>query len=277
MKKRIPTFLAGALAATLVFSLGLSALAASGQVSFGGANIAIFGQQQVDAGEHFSTANGAQAPSSITYTDEKGGGTVYLPLRLLGQLLDADVTWDGKTQTADFGGTKGSGFAVVGEGEHQTVIGSGTDNPAAAPVSAPVLGTKNGLFTEVAPTKEHGSATLTYLDGAKIQSSTGFLHQRFSFYDARLDYVEITVTNHGEPVAFRVTRPSIIGQDSTGEAFTPVRLEKGGSMTRAFAVDGVDNALLRWLELNVDTIGAPAEGSVTNITVSVIAYWKDSK
>ena len=77
MKKRIPSFLAGAATALALAVLATSALAASGQVSFNFANVALNGETKIAAGSTVTVANGQQVPSSILYTDAVGGKTGY--------------------------------------------------------------------------------------------------------------------------------------------------------------------------------------------------------
>lgn len=88
-------FLSGALCATLVFSLALSALAISGNVSFNLSAIKFDGQVISEAGDGYTLSNGCVAPASITYTDEQGGGTTYLPVRRIGELAGVTIDWDG--------------------------------------------------------------------------------------------------------------------------------------------------------------------------------------
>lgn len=88
-------FLSGVLCATLVFSLALSALAISGNVSFNLSAIKFDGQVISEAGDGYTLSNGCVAPASITYTDEKGGGTTYLPVRRIGELTGVTIDWDG--------------------------------------------------------------------------------------------------------------------------------------------------------------------------------------
>lgn len=88
-------FLSGVLCATLVFSLAISALAISGNVSFNLSAIKFDGQVISKAGEGYTLSNGCVAPASITYTDEKGGGTTYLPVRRIGELAGVTIDWDG--------------------------------------------------------------------------------------------------------------------------------------------------------------------------------------
>ena len=93
MKKH--SFLAGMFTAALIGSLGFTALAATGTVSFNASALKMNGQQISAAGENYTLANGQSVPASITYTDEKGGGTTYLPVRRVSELMGIEVGWDG--------------------------------------------------------------------------------------------------------------------------------------------------------------------------------------
>ena len=95
--KRIPTFLAGMLTAAVIGGLGVGALAASGAVTFNASNLVFNGQQISAKGEGYTLDNGCQAPTSITYTDEAGGGTTYLPVRRIAELLGIEIGWDNAT------------------------------------------------------------------------------------------------------------------------------------------------------------------------------------
>lgn len=103
--KRIPTFVAGMLTAAVIGGLGVGALAASGAVTFNASNLMFNGQQISAKGEGYTLDNGCQAPASITYTDEKDGGTTYLPVRRISELLDVEIGWDGATGSVTVGKT----------------------------------------------------------------------------------------------------------------------------------------------------------------------------
>lgn len=94
MKKHFPPFVAGMLTMAIVGSVGASALAASGQVSFNLSPIQFNGKTISAAGEDYALDNGQKVPASITYTDEQGGGTTYLPARRIAELMDVDIGYD---------------------------------------------------------------------------------------------------------------------------------------------------------------------------------------
>lgn len=47
----------------------------NGQVAYGEAGVALFGKEQVPAGAAWTTEDGAQIPTVLTYTDENGRTT----------------------------------------------------------------------------------------------------------------------------------------------------------------------------------------------------------
>lgn len=102
MKKlNLRSFFAGLLTATLLFAVITTALAASGSVTYNGINLTVGGKAILSKGEYLELASGEKVPSSILYVDQAGGGTTYLPMRYLAELLGMSVTWDQATGTAD--------------------------------------------------------------------------------------------------------------------------------------------------------------------------------
>ena len=103
MKKRFPSFLAGAATALALTALTASALAASGQVSFNFAGVALDGETKITAGSDITAPNGQRVPGSILYTDETGGKTNYLPIRTISELLGVEVGYDSASRTVLLG------------------------------------------------------------------------------------------------------------------------------------------------------------------------------
>lgn len=103
MKKRFPSFLAGAAAALALTALATSALAASGQVQFNFAGVALNGERKITAGSDITAPNGRQVPGSILYVDEAGGKTNYLPIRTISELLGVEVGYDSASRTVLLG------------------------------------------------------------------------------------------------------------------------------------------------------------------------------
>ncbi len=107
--KRLGSFLSGAAAALAVVALGTSVLAATGNLTFNPSHIVVDGETAFSAGDDMTAENGQQVPVSIYYTDAAGGGTHYLSLRAICELLGVEVSYDADTQTV-----------YVGEGEITT-------------------------------------------------------------------------------------------------------------------------------------------------------------
>lgn len=103
MKKRITSFMAGVLTAVLAAALSVTALAASGQVTFNFANIVLDGETKFAAGTTVTAANGQQVPASILYTDGAGGKTNYLPIRAISELLGVEIGYDSVSGTVYLG------------------------------------------------------------------------------------------------------------------------------------------------------------------------------
>ena len=97
----LKSYFAGILTATLFFAIITTALAASGSVTYNGINLSMNGKTIFSAGEYLELGSGEKVPSSILYVDQAGGGTTYLPMRYLAELLELSVTWDQVTGTAD--------------------------------------------------------------------------------------------------------------------------------------------------------------------------------
>lgn len=103
MKKQLPGFLCGCLTTVTALALGTTVLAASGQVTFNFANVALDGETKITAGSTITAPNGQQVPGSILYTDAAGGKTNYLPIRAISELLDVEVGYDSATKTVLLG------------------------------------------------------------------------------------------------------------------------------------------------------------------------------
>ena len=103
MKKRLPSFLAGAATALTLTVLTATALATSGQVSFNFAGVALDGETKITAGSDITAPNGQRVPGSILYVDEAGGKTNYLPVRAISELLGVEVGYDSATRTVLLG------------------------------------------------------------------------------------------------------------------------------------------------------------------------------
>lgn len=145
MKKRIAPFLAGFLTALLCFSLGLTALAATGAVDFNAVGVRFNGTTISQAGESYTLPSGVQAPSVITYTDEQGGGTTYLPARRVAELMGVEIGWDAPSGCVTIGGTPAAAAATPAPQPAATPAPTPAPTPTPEPqVSVTVYITKTG-------------------------------------------------------------------------------------------------------------------------------------
>lgn len=110
MKERTKGFLSGVLSTVIVLSLATGVYAASGgSVSFNSVNFKVNGVQVASKGDEMTLWNGESVPTSIFYTDAKGGGTTYLPVAKIAQLLGVKTGWDNDTQSVLIGEQKPEG------------------------------------------------------------------------------------------------------------------------------------------------------------------------
>ncbi|MGE4353583.1 MAG: immunoglobulin-like domain-containing protein [Oscillospiraceae bacterium] len=98
MKKHILSFFAGVIGTVLTLTLCVTALATNGSLDIGSAGIVFGGSPVVVSGESITAENGAEVPAVVTYTDEKGGMTNYLPIRKTAELFGTDIAWDSENQ-----------------------------------------------------------------------------------------------------------------------------------------------------------------------------------
>lgn len=267
MKRKLPAILTGATAGILAAGLLTTALAAYGSVKFDAVTISVFGEkegQTIASGDSFTGENGAQIPSSITYVDEKNGGTVFVSLRKMAQLLDAPIFWDEETQTVYFAG-RPSGKPDVDTGLSEL--------PPSGAVETPELGVTAGPFREIAPVEDAVKGSrIPLLAPALFQSSSDFSNQRYDIFEPYGRYVEITVTNHGSPVEMYVCRPyyTTVGIDS--DPFSTVLVGTGETVTRAFLMEQGAPYPTNILRLDVQKASHDSLRDALDITVSVEQY-----
>ena len=60
----------------------------NGQVAYGEAGVALFGKEQVPAGTTWTTEDGAQVPTVLTYTDENGEDHCFVSAETTAEVLD---------------------------------------------------------------------------------------------------------------------------------------------------------------------------------------------
>lgn len=267
MKRRIPSFGAGLIVGVLALGLATTVWAAFGSVSYSAVDIQFWRgneSQTIASGDTYTGENGVQVPASITYIDENNGGTTFISLRKVAELLDAPIHWDGESETIYFGTSPIDGDVITE---------TGTDTVTVQPLpTAPVLDVKAGPFTEVAPLGAEKGIETPLLQEASFSSRTGFINQRYEIFEPYGRYVEITVTNHGDPVEMRVCRPYYTASDLSSDAFTTVRIESGQSLTRAFLMDEGTAFPENYLRLDVDNVTHGPDAPAVDITVSVSQF-----
>lgn len=267
MKRRISSFGAGLVVGVLALGLATTVWAAFGSVSYSAVDIQFWSGDEahtIASGDTYTGENGAQVPASITYIDENNGGTTFVSLRKVAELLDAPIHWDGESEKIYFGTS-----SINGDVTTET----DTDTPSAQPLpTAPVLDVKAGPFTEVAPLGAEKGIETPLLQEASFSSRTGFINQRYEIFEPYGRYVEITVTNHGDPVEMRVCRPYFTANDLSADAFTTVRIESGQTMTRAFLMDEGAAFPENYLRLDVDNVTHGQDAPVVELTISVSQF-----
>lgn len=250
MKRRLPTFLTGALTGALAVGLVTSALAASGAVRLGAPEIQFWGApdaQTISHGETYEAENGAQVPAAVTYVDERGGGTTYVSLRKVAELLDAPLFWDEEESRIL--------FAALPADMNQVSTEVGVDTPQNETYpTEPTLGVTAGGFTEVAPLVEKTGRETRLLEETQFSSKTGFVKQSYQIFEPYGCYVEFTVTNHGEPVTMAVSRPYHNFNGTPVEKFTTIQLGTGETVTRAFRMEPGTPYPTNYLRLDVDNL-----------------------
>lgn len=229
--KKYSQFLAGMLAMLLLAAGVVSAAAASGKVSFNQVGVMVMGEEAVKAGQTYAAANGRQIPSSITYTDEAGEKTHYLPVEQTAELLDADVSWDGEANCVNIGyDGKPSGPLLI--------TGPGDEDPRDNAVQ---YGLSVGALEEIDPAALpdlSGASSRTYAN-ARVQygldgSFSEIVHTVRPQYG---NYLVYTVKNDGNVPLFVTVNREITITYGRVEGFPSVKVEAGETLTRAFRVN----------------------------------------
>lgn len=230
--KKYSQFLAGMLAMLLLAAGVVSAAAASGKVSFNQVGVMVMGEEAVKAGQTYAAANGRQIPSSITYTDEAGEKTHYLPVEQTAELLDADVSWDGEANCVNIGyDGKPSGPPVI--------TGPGDEKPKDNPVIQ--YGLSIGALEEIDPATLpdlSGASSRTYAN-ARVQYGPdgSFSEIVHTVLPQNGNYLVYTVKNDGNVSHFVTVGRVITISYGRREMFPSVLVDPGETVTRVFRVN----------------------------------------
>lgn len=90
------SYIAGMATVALLAGVIVPAAASSvGQILRNQVNVVADGMTISGVGQNYMLSSGTQVPGSLTYIDENGGGTVYLPVRRVSEILNEEIGWDG--------------------------------------------------------------------------------------------------------------------------------------------------------------------------------------
>ncbi len=270
MKKRMMSILAGTLALLLLLTAAAGALAKGGKIAYNQVNLSVFSEPKVTVGQTYRLENGLEIPSSINYTNEAGGETTYVPIRMLAELLDANLTWNSETKTADFA-------ALRSVTPSDVIISSGTGDPPADDIpDKPSYGQKAGAFEEIDPgtvsmredIEQH--IPMNYMKNTRVQYSydSNFPEYTLNVHPIRGDYIIYTVTNNGQKVRYTTVLHQNPLAAARGESFSRVRVKPGETLVRVFRMDKDANDMDYYLTFGVRG-DLDDRDSVTDVTVSL--------
>ena len=252
-KRPVIPFLSGVLATVLTMGCVTTALAASGLVQFSPVGLQLNGKAIFAAGDSVNTENGQSVPSSIVYTDEAGGGTTYLPLRTIANLLDVPITWDGAETTVVLGRGDGGGITVE----------PGTGASAWDSLPLHQAGKTAGPFAEVQPDARKGGIML--LEETQFRSGSDFSRD-IPFVGANGRYVSITVTNNGtQPLLFQAGHLYATGRDMLAS-----QIPAGATVTRTF--EALESNAAIQPRFGVDISTGSGEGGTVDIQISAVQF-----
>ena len=255
MNKNRPVipFLSGVLATVLTMGCVTTALAASGLVQFSPVGLQLNGKAIFAAGDSVNTENGQSVPSSIVYTDEAGGGTTYLPLRTIANLLDVPITWDGAETTVVLGRGDGGGITVE----------PGTGASAWDSLPLHQAGKTAGPFAEVQPDARKGGIML--LEETQFRSGSDFSRD-IPFVGANGRYVSITVTNNStQPLLFQAGHLYATGRDMLA-----TQIPAGATVTRTF--EALESSAAIQPRFGVDISTGSGRGGTVDIQISAVQF-----
>ena len=252
-KRPVIPFLSGVLATVLTMGCVTTALAASGLVQFSPVGLQLNGKAIFAAGDSVNTESGQSVPSSIVYTDEAGGGTTYLPLRTIANLLDVPITWDGGETTVVLGRSDPGGVTVE----------SGTGASAWDSLPLHQAGKTVGSFAEVQPDARKGG--IMVLEETQFRSGSDFSRD-IPFVGANGRYISITVTNNGtQPLLFQAGHLYVTGRDMLA-----TQIPAGATVTRTF--EALESGAAIQPRFGVDISTGSGEGGTVDIQISAVQF-----
>ena len=258
--KKLRLFFSGMLAMALIIAMAGTALAAAGKLQVGTSGIVVMDQVRVKPGEGYAV-NGKKIPAVVSYADGSGTTYNYLPVQMMADFLNVDVSWSEKRNSV-----------VLGPTTEGINFDPSTYDPAEDPFlkenpTSPEKGAIKGPFTEIDPkaVKTSEKPVLIAEDKTRVQTVTGFSTGGY-FNPERGKYIVLKVTNNGaSPVTCLAGREMTLGGS---ERFRSVDIEAGRTLTRAFLIaDGIDDIHGTFV-CGVHS----TDSSEANITVSLMQY-----
>ena len=141
----------------------------NGQVAYGEAGVALFGKEQVPAGTTWTTEDGAQIPTVLTYTDENGENHYFVSAETTAEVLDValGVVYREDIDCVDFG----------------TVVATDDDgNPLAFEDGQPYYLSAEAFFQKTTTQNEDGTERILAIGDQKSEIQVG----------------DVTITHGGE-------------------------------------------------------------------------------
>lgn len=250
------TVLCGVVAALLSTMAVAATASPSGTIRFNQVGVARFGKTMIEQGSSITAPNGQSVPSVITYTDPAGAPTNYLPIKTIGELIDANVFWDSE-----------KGQVMIGKAPERvtTSVGEIAEDEWA---TAPVIGTKAGLFTEVAVSTLDSSWQRTSAPyRMKAAFENGLINYEIPGAPGRISYVSVTNNCADAQHVYICRKPSVASSEDY-EYFTDVKLMPGETMKRAFLLDESASSLQTTLLMTV----TGESSNISNLTIECATY-----
>lgn len=233
-KAKLSSFLSGVLSSVMVFGLATSAMAMSGTISLNTVNLKLNRKEVFTQGDALTNDAGRAIPSSITYTDEGGGGNTYIPLAYVSRLLDTEIFWDGST------GTVKMGYGAVGSGSGNN-SGSVTEGPSKGLTDLPLnaAGSVAIPFAEISPVLPGNIKSFSYAIAPTDYTSQEGYEKAVSLHRNNGKYCSITVTNHNDyPLLFTLGRQY---NQSADKIYT--HIPAGKTVTRTIEIQEREDAI----------------------------------
>ena len=251
-RNNIRPFLCGMLASLALCVCATTALAdfsPANPLKFNTLNMRVAGSLVLREDENLTSDNGATIPSSILYTDEFGGGTTYLPVRIVTQSLSLDTEWMQNSHTLE--------VRLEGDQELRTY------NTHRAGTSFEDPDTKERTIKEIEPRQAIGT---NLIERFNHQGTETYAHTFDNLDPSKGSNLSITITNNGRyPLKFDIGMYA-------GEAFTsiPTQVPAGETVTRTFTVLSFDAAAERPLAMQLGN--APGTLHQINAEISAVQF-----